>query len=409
MSGVFESEPSWPDVPRKTETEGLASFEVIDAKTIYDSPTFFNPAMGLNRDFSLIFMVLYAKKFSKKLRMLDPLAGIGIRAIRAGLEITDYLSEVVINDYSELTCQVSNYNIHKNGLTDLITIYQREARALMLDLSENNKKYHYVDIDPFGPLTPFIDDVWATLSLSGLVSITATDTTALCGVYPKACYRKYGGIPLNNHHTHETGARILISAIARSAARHEFGLVVFFTLTADHYFKIFIHAKKRRGYATDTVMDIGYSYTCPECFEIRYDAGSRPDSMECCGIISDVAGPLWCGNLFSKEWTKNARNLLFENSEDIQDHNIKLQNSKRVEKLITEGIEGWDLKGYYTSDTISKKLRLGQPSFAKVAERLEEQGYRFVRTWFTKNSFRSDAPGTLVVKIFKDLVGEDKS
>ena len=63
-------------------------------------------------------------------------------------------------------------------------------------LSEN--RFDYIDIDPFGSPVGFVDSAMRSIKNGGVVACTATDTAALCGVYPRVCQRRYGAIPFHN-------------------------------------------------------------------------------------------------------------------------------------------------------------------------------------------------------------------
>jgi tRNA (guanine26-N2/guanine27-N2)-dimethyltransferase len=394
---------NWPKIPYKESREGLLDFRISDSESIYDAPAFFNPVMVLNRDLSILFARLYSNRKQKPIRVFEPLAGIGIRALRMALEAPNAVSEIVINDFDEVSTGIASYNIQSQNLENRIFLFKREARALTYNLVENRMKYHYIDVDPFGTPSPFIDSIWAALSLNALVSITATDMTALCGVYPKSCLRKYGSLPLNNHHTHETAARILISTVVHSAARHERGVKPIFTTSVDHYTKVFFEVRKGRGEANDAVAQIGYSYTCSACSEIRYLKGMHGTTVQCCGEIQ-VAGPLWVGEIYSTEWCQEALDLLINEENNSFREPAHFPSIRRMKKLFEEGTKSIGLHGYYAMDVLGRKLGLTQPKFKHLSDALEARGYRFVQTQFTKQSFRSDAPGSVIIEVIKELV-----
>jgi tRNA (guanine26-N2/guanine27-N2)-dimethyltransferase len=416
IPGCAINDAKVPEIPTIMKSEGKIEFMVADGDSIYDAPAFFNPVMVLNRDLALLFTRIYSETFGYKVRAIEPLAGIGIRAFRMLTEAEDYVEEVVINDYNDITIQISNFNIEKLQIQDRIHSFKREAKSLMLDLAENGLKFHYLDLDPFGPPTPFIDSIWSVLALRSMVAVTATDMTALCGVYPKACLRKYGSIPLNNHHTHETAARILIATVVRSAARLERGVRPVFTASVDHYTKVFYIVNKSAGAITEAVSQIGFSYTCKSCFQIYYEAGIIAKSKTCCSeVITDIAGPLWVGDLFDKEWCGNGLIIIDDYLDKVKEAKIKGEDRpylypsfKRMKKLLDEGVQGYDLHGYYCMDVISRQYRIAQPRIDKLAEKLNEDGYRFVKSNFVKQAFRTDASGTHVIKSIKSLVLEDE-
>lgn len=370
--------------------EGAVEFTMVEGE-VYDAPAFFNPVMVLNRDFSILFARVFAKREGRKIRFFEPLAGIGIRALRMIHEISESIEEIASNDFGEISSALGAYNRAKLDSEEIIIQYKREARSLATDFAEKHYKFHFIDIDPFGPPTPFLDSMWNALILNAYISITATDMTALCGVYPKACLRKYGSIPYNNYHTHETAARILIATVARSAARFGKGVQPLFTLSADHYLKIFFRVEHGRGEANAALAQIKYGGTCHFCQKHKFF--DFPETFTCCGKV-DYYGPIWTGELFNTDLCTTA---LAELSD------MELPSKRKMEKFLMEATQAKGLPFYYALEYIASKLQVDTPSTKKLFAELETKGYRAMKTRFRKQAFRTDAPIEVVEEIVKTL------
>jgi len=393
ISGQVTETLDWPDIEAKSQHEGQVDFQVAASKSIYDAPAFFNPVMVLNRDLAILFGKTYAKEMEVKLRVFEPLAGIGVRAFRLAKEIPDSINEVVIADFNPVTTAIANVNNTQLELNDKVLQFKREARSLAMDLAEQRFKYHYIDLDPFGSPSPFIDSMWNLLTYRSLIAVTATDMTVLCGVYPEACMRKYGGYPLNNHHTHETATRLLIAMVVQSAARFERGIVPIFSINVDHYTKVFFQVRTSRGDANDATGKIGFSYTCDSCQQIYY-TGMLDAAPVCCGSLHK-AGPLWTGNLFDREWAEKANSELAT---------LDLPSQRRIAKLLAEARDTGEIKGFYQISEFCKNLTLPQPSFDDLFSAIEKAGYEVVRSQFTDQAIRSDISGKELQKIITELV-----
>ncbi len=394
IRGFIKNGEPFPEIPYKNIKEGNVTVQIADSDSIYDAPAFFNPVMVLNRDMSILFSTIFAKLYNYKLRVIEPLAGIGIRGMRLIAEIPEVIDEVVVNDFGDISTKIASFN----NKSDKLIIFNREARSLLSELAERGFRFHYLDLDPFGPPTPFLDNIWNALKLRSMVAVTATDMTALCGVFPKACMRKYSSIPLNNHHTHETAARILIATVIQSAARMDHGARPVFTASVDHYVKVFFEVNKRSGAITDVISQIGFSYTCDVCHTVYYSAGRISHDKHCCGKkIDNIAGPLWVGDLFDPKWCSMGLEIIDE---------LNLNSSRRISKILTEGTLASGLHGYYSMEQFGRKLKITLPKFAKLKQSLEEIGYRVVPTTFTKQSFRSDASGSIIMEKLRELSGK---
>lgn len=407
ISGHIREKMQLDDFPIKLLEEGTIEFQVADSSSIYDAPAFFNPVMVLNRDISILFCEIYKSRVDHQLRIIEPLAGIGTRGMRLVSELNDSISEVVINDFDQETTLIANHNIYSLGMENKVIQFKREGKALLTELAEKSYKFHYLDLDPFGPPTPFIDSLWGVLTLSAVVSITATDMTALCGVYPSSCLRKYGAIPLNNFHTHETAARIVIATSVFSAARQGIGAFPLFTLSADHYAKVFFQTRKGRGEANKATEQIGYSYTCEECMQIYYIPGLTAESPKCCTELNK-AGPLWTGNIFDQDWCIQGYQIL-ETILDSETETKRYPSAKRLLKIMKEGIDAHDLPGYYAMDILSSKMKHKQPKFKVFKEEMESKGFRTIQSRFRKQSFRTEAPMSKVKEIFQQIAEREVS
>ena len=183
-------------------------------------PVFYNSIMKFNRDISIV--LLEAVK-NKEMKIGLPLAGSGVRGIRLLKELKkNKIEQIHFNDYSEKAIELINKNIklnklntgknkvkQKNKTKDKIIIHNKDANLFL----RQSKGFDYIDIDPFGTPNPYLDSAMIKLSRKGILAITATDTSALCGTFPKACRRKYWAEPLRNELKHEIGLRILTRKI----------------------------------------------------------------------------------------------------------------------------------------------------------------------------------------------------
>ena len=164
---------------------------------------FYNPKMELNRDLlSAAVGVLGVKEFC------DGHSATGIKALRAILE-NDCVESVDAVDLSKRACAIIESNIGLNNAKGITVINDDIRRVLM------EKKYDFVEIDPFGTPAPYFASLAESFSWrkSGHFSVTATDTAVLCGAEAKACKRMYGSVPFHNEIVHESALRILIARI----------------------------------------------------------------------------------------------------------------------------------------------------------------------------------------------------
>src|SRR3990167_2092638 len=159
--------------------EGKVKLIVPDSKKYkLDSkmPVFYNPVMQLNRDISVI--LLKALRFNGK--ALDLMSASGSRAIRLKKETK---ADVTANDINPSARKLTKKNASLNKVALTITGKNAECKF--------GSAFDYIDVDPFGTPVPYLDAAVKSLKNNGILAVTATDTSNLCGTYPDACMQEF--------------------------------------------------------------------------------------------------------------------------------------------------------------------------------------------------------------------------
>ena len=81
-------------------------------------------------------------------------------------------------------------------------------------------RFDVIDLDPYGTAAPFLDSAVQALQDGGLLCVTCTDAGVFASNgYPEKTYALYGGLPLKGAFSHEGGLRLILHAVATSAAQ----------------------------------------------------------------------------------------------------------------------------------------------------------------------------------------------
>lgn len=192
-------------------------------------------------------------------KILDALSASGLRALRYAHELP-FVTEVTSNDLSPSAAESIKANVELNGLQDKIKVNNDDALALMYrSIADNLSKsardrrpapakngWDVIDLDPYGTAAPFLDAaVQAVRDDGGLLAVTCTDSAIWAGhSYGEKTFSQYGGTPLKGSHSHEVGLRLIINAIASSAARYGLDVEPLLSLSIDYYVKIFVRVTK---------------------------------------------------------------------------------------------------------------------------------------------------------------------
>ncbi len=360
------------------------------------APVFYNPVMRLNRDFAVLALQAYQKLLGKEVSVSEPLTACGLRGTRFAVEVKG-VRKVVVNDIKPEATEVAKFNAKLNGVEDLIEVFSEDANLFLSRHSAPRRRFDYVDVDPFGSPVPYMDSALRSLRNGGLLALTATDMAPLCGVHPRACLRKYGGMPLRTEYCHELAIRLVSGCLTMMAAKHDIGTELLFSYSIDHYVRLYAIVSYGAKVADISVEQMGYILHCFSCFHRETVRGiTVPLKHDCpdCGTELRVAGPLWLGRIADKKFCK----IMEKEAEDIFKDKKKLQ---KILSLVQNEAEA--PVTYYAVDKICDKLNLPVPPQKKVLEKLREESFQAVLTHFKSRTFKTNATSNAVKRIITDL------
>ncbi|KAI1744046.1 S-adenosyl-L-methionine-dependent methyltransferase [Xylaria scruposa] len=195
--------------------------------------------------------------------ILDALSATGLRALRYAQELP-FVTSVTANDLTPSAVEAIRRNAEHNGVEAKVFATQGDARAHMYSMLADEvtrdhdkgkhakrnkykgKRYNVIDLDPYGTAAPFLDAaVNAVRDDGGLLCVTCTDSGVWASNgYPEKAFSLYGGIPLKGSYSHEVGLRLVLHALATSAARYGLAIEPLLSLSIDYYLRIFVKIRK---------------------------------------------------------------------------------------------------------------------------------------------------------------------
>ena len=334
----------------KIITEGTAKAHVPSEERISkELPVFYNPIMGYNRDITIAVLKASGKT---DMHVCLPLEGTGIRGIRMLKELPKKaIKQLIINDHDLEAAKLIKKNLELNSCTATVT---NEDANLLLTQS---KAFDYIDIDPFGTPNPFLNNAIAHLKRDGILGVTATDTAALCGTYPKACKRKYWAIPLRTEEMHEVGLRILIRKVQLLGTQYDRALTPLLSYSRDHYMRIFFQSKKSKT-ACDDIIKQHSTYK--------------------------GAGPMWLGPLKDTTFCK------------------KIESPDAFTKQLLEELE---TVGFYDIPALCKRHHLtSSPPFPAILAACADNNHPASRTHFAPQGIKTTMSEEKIVEVLREKV-----
>jgi len=358
--------------------EGITDFIVFNKKSSSKGPgskdrmPFYNPAMELNRDLSVLVCQWLVNNRDKHVDILDGLAATGVRGIRINNEVKGDF-DLAINDGSINAFNLIKKNV-KQCILKNVEVYNKDLNTLL-----SEKRFDYIDVDPFGSPVYFIDSAIRSIRKNGILACTATDTATLCGVYPKVCNRRYAAIPFHSFFMKEVGLRILIGFICREALRYDKGIKPLICYSTDHYFRVYIMIINGVDCANKSAKNLS-TFNSEELYYSK-NPGVK-------------VGPLWSEKLQDKQTIKELRTILFEKHLNTKNSLWKLLD------LLEEEADAPSF--FYTTDDIASTLKMAPPKIDTIFNELRNDGYVVTRTHFNPTGFKTNAPKKKIEKVFKD-------
>ncbi len=391
---------------RLTMQEGNTLLAVPSLSEPKMLPAFFNPKGKLVRDISIVCYKAFADSIGvKDLTFADALSGTGARGVRVAREI-DSFSKVFLNDTNSKALEFGRTSAILNGIESKCMFSQSEACAFLLSRDQNNgERFDSVDIDPFGTPSDFVDCGIRAVKDGRLLSVTATDSAVLCGVYPKVAQRKYLGLSLRTDYSQEVGMRLILGLLSLTAMRLETGIRPLFCHHDMHYFRAYAEIKVGNAYSRQNEKEIGFLLHCFVCgyrtvmardefFSHRLREPKKPilsEGLNCpqCAkegmgkrSLLSIGGPCWIGKIQEQQFVKNCA------------------SRSEMQLFHTDEL---DIPLYYDLTALSERLRIRTPKITDVMERMRSTGHLASRTRLNPKALRTDAPIGILQSAVREL------
>ncbi|WP_186434346.1 hypothetical protein [Candidatus Nitrosocosmicus arcticus] len=365
----------------------------LDQKEPPKFPAFFNPAAKFNRDISIFIYRHYFDRSRNNISFVDSMCGLGARGVRVGKEIPQ-IQKVVFNDINMLSSQTAKVNTIINNVYHKCDFYTSETCGFLSASSNFENRATIIDLDPFGTPAPFLDCILRAVENDGMISITATDTAVLLGVYPRVCYRKYYGIPLRTMYSVEIGTRLLLSCTALIASRLDLYITPIFAHSYRNYIRIYCKVSKSNYLANKISDKIGSVLHCHECGYRELMKKSLSDiNCPLCQKKMRMGGPLWISHIFDKNVIfKILAEILESETRNAQESKLGIQNINHIKRFFEIASKELDhIPYHYISDEFGKLMKNSTHPLPKIVDKLIMDGYNASPTVFSSTGFKTDA------------------
>ena len=391
-------------------------------------------------------------------RILDALSATGLRALRYAHEIP-FTTLVTANDLLQKATEAIQLNVQHNKLEDKIVANTGNALTHMYkfvgddtkDMKGNarsSEKYDVIDLDPYGTAAPFLDAaVQAVRDDGGLLCVTCTDAGVWASNgYPEKSFSLYGGTPMKGVMSHEAGLRIILHAIATSAARYGLAMEPLLSLSIDFYARVFVRITKS---ANDVKFLAGKTMVVNNCDtgcgawttqtlgknklakdksgkgffwkHVFGPASSGGDNCAHCGMRTHLAGPMYAGPIHSPEFIKRILAGLPDVSKDTYQTTVRIEGmlNLALEEVFpleddpdsptaTSKTRRYDhsiidpAPFFFIPATLSKVIHCVTPHEDAMRGALRHLGYWCTRSHAKPGSIKTNAPWDVIWEIMRE-------
>ena len=374
------------------------------------------------------------------LRLLEALSATGLRSIRYIKEIPG-TKHIVINDIDPAAVQAIKRNLEYNQIEKhSYHVNQGDAAQLMFNSRSIEKQFDVIDLDPYGSASVFIDTAVQSVANGGLLAITCTDLSVLCGSHMDACYSKYGAVPLKAPYCHEMALRIVLADLNRQAAKYKRYIVPLYCVRVDFYVRLFVRVYESAKECRLSSAKISNVYQCCRCdnFVLQPLGRINPKNghsmpargpivgprCEHCGGEYVIGGPIWNKPMLNREFGNQllvrlssfAKKRKIDKSGDSSKSDSKqtisvpsytkyVTTGSRIIAEISKALrEVHDAPLFWSLSSICKTLRCTAPSIAKVQTALKNAGYEVSQSATNPDSIKTDANASTMWDIFREWI-----
>ncbi|XP_077108140.1 tRNA (guanine(27)-N(2))-dimethyltransferase isoform X2 [Ranitomeya variabilis] len=322
--------------PQETLKEANTEIQVLpNFTTPQASSTFFNPVMKTNRQLIFCALAVLAEE-RKPLECLDAFSSTGIMGLQWAKHLGNSV-KVTINDINDSSVARIRENCHLNKIrtvakadempeatpeiSDKDFVGTVEVTNMDANILMHMRSFDFIHLDPFGTSVNYLDAAFRNVRNLGIISITSTDTSSLYAKNIHVAKRHYGCNLIRTEYYRELAARVVLGAVARTAARCNKGIEVLLSVALDHFVLVIVRVLRGPSLADESTKMINNLIHCNWCEERIFQkegtmVEENPYEQLPCdchlstpGRSAVLIGPVWSGSLFNAGFLKR---MLFE-------------------------------------------------------------------------------------------------
>ena len=323
-------------------------------------------------------------------RVLDLMAGCGIRALRYGQEAGATAVWANDADSDRLPLLQANLAPLRLGPVAPLRVTSLTAQKLLADCLIRQERFDLVDLDAFGCPTALLPLALEAVSFGGVLYLASTDGRSPTGHDRPAAVRLLGAAARAHPASWELALRLQLGVIARTAWAMGRGIEPLFSFSEGRTFRTAVRLRRRPTAGEEG--QLGMTAHCHRCGDQQVQPLLNLRAWAaCCGADAPVAvsGPLWIGPLQHGA-------TLAAMAVPGDDPSLGLAAERLRRALEADG--GLPARSWPTA-AIGRRLGCGPPRMAALVDALRTAGWSAAASGVMPAQLRTDAPWAVVQEL----------
>ncbi len=358
---------------------------------------FFRPESRPSRDCGVLLARLLGE--SGPVRMLDAMAGCGIRGLRCAAE--GGIRSLWANDADpeRLPLLEANLAAAPTGLE--LRLSSHTAQHLLAGVVEQRRRFEFVDLDAFGCPTDLLPMALEAVAIDGVLYLASSDGRSPTGHDRPAAVRRFGAAARAHPASWELALRLQLGAIARAAWVLGRGMEPLLSFSEGRTFRTAVRLCRHPAAGEES--HLGLLAHCHGCGDQQQQSLLRLGRWADCSCTAPspcrarssgsgaagaaplaVSGPLWLGRLQHPPTVAALLDLGDQLPATLAPASRRLLGRLRAD-------EGEPARCWPVAE-IARRLGHGPPPLGWLVEQLRAAGWRAAASGVMPGQLRSDAP-----------------
>jgi tRNA (guanine26-N2/guanine27-N2)-dimethyltransferase len=341
--------------------------------------------------------VLLARRLARRapLRVLDLMAGSGIRSLRYGLE--GEATEVWANDADPDRLPLLRANLAALPATVAVPPTAMTAQRLLASLMAAGERRELIDLDAFGYPGALLPAALECVAFGGVLYLASTDGRGPTGHDRPAAVRRYGAAARAHPAPWELALRLQLGAVARAAWAQGRGIRPLFAFSEGRTFRTAVRVERLPARREEE--GLGLLAHCHGCGEQLVQPLLRLGRWPACACPGEpalaVSGPLWIGPLQDPDELEGMAATAADSPQTLSPAAAAL-----LARLTAD--PGLPARVWPTA-LIARHLGQGPPPLRALVAALRAEGHQAGVSAVMAAQLRSDAPWAAVLAATRAL------